>query len=245
MVIRVFIFLALCFQVNAQCLMLTRHPHPICLKVLNSTFDNGNAAEYRTGAAVVCGSFRLILAVVTTTDTVLPDAHVLTSLHGTWTQIANTNYNTIGTPLARLSIWRLLNTNGVQSSVITNKFSNAATGGSFAILELCGVNTSGSGGSGAVLNIKMGGTNTANPTVTLNSAISDPARNAVVGMLANALNPFGGTPEANWVEDVDGGHSAPNDGMYVTHRVNTSDNSITVTMSAAEWGGVGLEVKAR
>ncbi len=243
---KIFALLALAFSLQPSAFpqgFMGRRMHPVAVNVLTSVADNSNAAEYKT-SAVVCGSYRPILAIVTTTDTVLPDAHALTSLHGTWTQIANTNYNTIGTPLGRLSIWRLLNTNGTQSSAITNKFSNGATGGSFAILEFPGADTSGSGGSGAFINIKMGGTNTANPAITLTAAIGN-HRNCVVGALASAVNPFTGTAEANWIEDIDIGHSSPNDGLYVTHHVNGTDVSIAVTMSAAEWGGIGVEVKAQ
>jgi hypothetical protein len=217
--------------------------HPLAVRVLVNLNDNGNAAEYTT-AAFKPGAFRLVLAMVSTDDTVLPDAHALTSLHGTWTEVARTNVNTIATPLTRVSLWRLMTTNGVVSSTLTNKFSNAATGCNISVMEFISVRTDGTGGAGAITNITMAAADaTANSTVTPATEINP--RNGTYAGAANDVNPFAGTPEVDWIEDEDAGHSAPNSGIYVTHRNNTLDNTVVVTRASTDWGIFGAIIKVQ
>lgn len=231
----------LLLALNANGQFMFRRSHPLSARVLVTLADTGNASSYAT-AAFTCGSFRLVLALVITSDTINPAAASLTSLHGTWTMIANTNYDTTGTPLHRLSLWRLMNTNGTQSSTLTNTVSDAATGCIINVLEFAGINSNGTGGSAAVTNIVMGAADAgANPTITL-AAIGHPS-NGAYGNFGNDINGFAGTAINGWVEAVDNGFNTPATGGYNTFRLNTQSNVVAVTRAAADWAGVACEIK--
>ncbi len=241
MVIRLAILLccAQCFGQNFQ----HRRPHPISSRLLVTSMTTANAAEYTT-AAFIAGSFRLVLALAVTSDTVLPDLHALTSLHGTWTVMAVTNYDVVATPLHRLSVWRLMVTNGTVSSTLTNKFANAATGGGMVVMQFNGINTKGAGGAAAVTNIVMNALNaSANPSITLAAIEKD--NNSVWYGFGNDINVFAGTVPQDWYEDADLGYNTPPTGLYAAHRNNTTNAVITVTRAAADWGGFGVEIKVQ
>jgi hypothetical protein len=205
----------------------------------NST---ANAAEYTTSSFTISAD-KLVLAFVVTSDTVAPDDHVLSSLHGTWVNIGTTNYNTVATPLKRVTLWRTMSATG-GSSTLTNKFANAATGCSFNVVEFGNVDTSGSQGAGAVVQVGMNAANTtANPTITL--AALTGTTNAVFAGFSSPLNPFGGTPESGWTEQFDSGYASPSTSTYGTYRIETTDNTVAVTAGSTDWGGIAVEIKAK
>jgi hypothetical protein len=208
-----------------------------------ATDTTGNAAEYTT-AAFTCGAYRLVLCLASTTDTVLPDEHSITSLHGTWTQIANTNYHTIGTPLAKVTLWRLMTTTGTVSSTLTNKFSNGATGSGLGVIEWSGVNTSGSDGSGAVVQVKMNALDgSAGPTVTLSELSGN--RNGVFGGVSDDEG-TGYAAQTSLTTDFNLNHNNPFMTFYGGHRSNTTNAVITLTDSASrDYGFVGVEIKVQ
>jgi len=221
-----------------------RRMHPVASQLLVATDSTANAAEYTT-AAFTAGAFRLLLCLATTTDTVLPDAHSITSLHGTWTQIGVTNFKSVAVPLYKISLWRLMVTNGTVSSTLTNKFTLAATGSGLAVMEWAGINSRGEGGSAAVTNIVMNALDaTANPTVTL-AAIGDPRNGVFGGESDDEADVM--APEANWIEDFQLTHNNPFMTFYGTHRNNTVDNTVTITGTAGlrDFGIIGAEIKVQ
>lgn len=233
----------LAFSLTAHAQYMGRRMHPVASRLLVATDTTANAAEYTT-AAFTAGAYRLLLCLSLTTDSVLPDEHSITSLHGTWTQVANTNFHSVATPLYKITLWRLMVTTGTVSSTLTNKFSNGATGSGLAVMEWSGVNTSGSGGSGAVVQVAMNALDgSANSTVTL-SAFGDP-RNAGFGGVGDDESDVS-TPETGWVEDFDLTHNNPFISFYGTHRNNTTDNTVTLVNSALrDYGIFGVEIKVQ
>jgi hypothetical protein len=114
------------------------------------------------------------------------------------------------------------------------------------VLEFTNVNSSGSNGSGAIV---QSTTNsilaTPDPTLTL-GAIDPSGRNAVVGFSANNQNPYGGIPKSGWSVDIDGGRQTFADvtGIFITYQLSSIDNNIMITAPVNNWGLIGVEVKA-
>jgi hypothetical protein len=215
-------------------------PPVIGFSQLLTNTSSANATEYTTTSFTTTAN-ALVLAYVVTSDTVLPDAHALTSLHGTWVEIARTNFNTTGTPLNRVSLWRTMSGSG-GSSTLTNKFAGAATGCAFNVVQFTGVDTSGSQGSGAIAQVVMGAADaTANPAITL-AALTGSA-NAVFAGFSSDVNPFAGTAEASWTEQFDSGYNTPATSIYGVYRLATTDNTVVVTAGSADWGGIACEIK--
>lgn len=80
----------------------------------------------------------------------------------------------------------------------------------------------------------------ADPSIEV-AAIQD---SHIVAMFVNNTNPFGGTPESGWTEDQDDGLGGPI-GLYIVHRNNTSDNTVTVTRTSSTWLGIAVQFTGR
>ena len=177
-------------------------------RTLTNLLDSGNTTEYATPAFTPT-AWALVIAAVVTSDTVLPDAHALTSLHGTWNQIQNANFNVLATPLSRVSVWYTMSATAT-SSTLTNKFAGAATGCAIFVCEFTGVNTNEPSGVSAIRqSASQVADATANPSLSLGAAMMAHSRNAGFAAFANDVNPFGGIQEGGWTEDFDNGYNTP------------------------------------
>lgn len=159
----------------------------------------------------------------------------------TWVKVTSTNYNSGG---QRISLWRSLTNATTFSHVITAQFAANQTGCNLWACEFQNTDTTGSNGSGAVVQFGLATNNTANPSITL-GAFNVNGKNAGAAFFANVANGFSGTPKANWVEDVDQGYNSPATGQYAEHRLATTDNAPSVTVGAQQWAGIALEVKSQ
>lgn len=210
-------------------------------RTLTNLLDSGNTTEYTTPAFIPT-AWALVIAAVVTSDTTLPDAHALTSLHGTWNQVQNANFNTLATPLSRVSVWYTMSATAI-SSTLTNKFAGAATGCAMFVCEFTGVNTNQPSGVGAIRqSVSQTADATANPSLSLGAAMMAHSRNAGYAAFANDLNPFGGIQEGGWTEDFDNGYNTPATGLYVAHILGTLDNSFSCTASSSDLGLIILEI---
>lgn len=80
---------------------------------------------------------------------------------------------------------------------------------------------------------------TADPSISLTARTA-----SVISAFSNNANPFTGTPESGWTEDVDAGFATPT-GRYSMHRDNTTDYTPTVTSSASNWTGIAIQIYGR
>lgn len=184
----------------------------------------------------------LLLAVCVTGKGSAPDAHNVTSPHGTWTMLANTNYDVVATPLHKLTVWRTM-AGSVITDDLTNDFAGVnQTGGSIVVFSLGNVDTTGTFGSGAIVQDVMNAADaTANPSVTLGAL--GHANNAVFFCSGNDINGYGGTAAESWLELYDSGFNTPATGIYVGGGSPTSDTTVTLTRASADWGIIAIEIK--
>jgi hypothetical protein len=160
-----------------------------------------------------------------------------TSTTLTWTSLVSTGNST-----RRINVFYCMPASTVGSETVGVSWGAAGTTGyTWAIWEITGVPTT-SGGADAVLQSATGGTTGADPSITL-AALT--AGNTVISFFVNSVNPFAGTAESGWTEDFDDGYATPDAGSYVMSRINTSDNTPTVTASSSDWIGVAIELKGR
>lgn len=206
---------------------------------LNST---ANTSSYTLTATNPPGADSLVLVAVINSKSTTPDVPTLLDQGMTWVEVLTLPYNTIGSELSRITLFRSM-TNGLPyTNTITADFGGVNQSGcAIRAINLFGVDTSGTFGSGAIVQV---GTNvadaTANPNITL-SALTG-SDNAVIAFFANDRNGLVGTPEAGWTEDWDSGFSNPPNGGYCTYRNLTTDNTIVVTSASSDWAGVAFEI---
>lgn len=208
------------------------------LDAINFTADQNS---YSTTGGVTPAANALVLGIGTVNRTPPLDP-VVTGYGLTWEQIAAVSFQTIGTPSQRLSLFRAMGT-PVAGNLTFDYGANTCLGASLAVCQFTGVDTSGSNGSGAVVQAATNAANaTANPNVTL-AALDASALNAVFACFGKSTNPFSGVAEGGWTEDLDTGHGIPASGFYLCHRLLTTDNTVVVTSASGDWGGIAIEIK--
>lgn len=96
-------------------------------------------------------------------------------------------------------------------------------------------------GADAIVQTATGGATGADPSVTM-SALKN--GNGVIAVFLNNADPFGGSPESSWTEDVDESCTdLSSSGVYSMLRINGADNTPTVTASSSSWIGIAIEFR--
>lgn len=212
----------------------------IAFRAIGSNASTVAASAYATTAANTISQNTLALTFVVSSLASATDPTSVTGCGLTWTKVTSTNYNAGG---QRISLWRSMTNATTPSGTITANFSGNQTGCNIRVVELSDVDTSGSGGSGAILQTVLATNATANPSITM--AAFTGTRNAGVAFFANVANGFAGSPKAGWTEDWDAGYNNPATGGYCEFKLLNSDNVPSTTVSAQQWAGVAVEVKVR
>lgn len=213
----------------------------IAFRAIGSNSTTTAASAYATTAANTISPNTLALIFVVSSLASATDPTSVTGCGLTWTKVTSTNYNAGG---QRISLWRSMTNATTPSGTITANFSGNQTGCNIRVVELSDVDTSGSGGSGAIAQTVLATNATANPSITM--AAFTGTRNAGVAFFANVTaNGFAGTPEAGWTEDWDAGYNNPATSGYCEFKLLNTDSTPSVTVGAQQWAGVAVEVKVR
>lgn len=160
----------------------------------------------------------------------------ITASTQTWNTVSQ-----VGNSTRRLAVYRCMPTETVTLEDVSLGSFGGCTGYFVALYEISNVKTTGANGADAIVQaVSNTGTASANPSISMASLTGN--TNAVMAFFTNSLNPFGGTPESGWTEDFDSGYATPDNGSYIMHRLNTTDNTPTVTASASDWAGIAIEL---
>jgi hypothetical protein len=208
------------------------------------TNTTGNQANYVPAPNFQVSANHLVLAVIINSHANPVVAPTLAGQNLSWVKIADTNYDTLGTATHKVTVWRSMTNALTPSGALTATFSDGnQTGCNIYVAQFGNVDTSGANGAGALVATNHNGADaTANPSITL-SALGGSGRHAVFATFGNDVNGFAGTAETDWVEDFDAGYNTAASGIYVTHRLATTDNTVVVTRASADWAGVAVEIK--
>ena len=214
---------------------------PITFQALGTNTTTTAATDYATLASCAPSSNSLILCVTVSSLAAWARPTNISGCSVTWSNITSTNYN--GSAMG-ISIWRAMTNATPPAGTVTAKYAASQTGGGLYVCQFKNVDTSGSFGSGAIVQVVKGTNATANCNVSL-SALTGTA-NAVFAYFGNVdSNGSFGSPEAGWTTDLDEGYNTPATGQYGTHRLATTDNTVVVTSSAQQWAGIAIEIKQK
>lgn len=205
---------------------------------LGSLSSVSDATSYATGSSYTPSANALVLAMVVNTAGTA-GTPTFSGNNLTWVEIATVPFLS---SQYRLTVFRAMG-GAPSAGTGTASFGGTQTGCIIRVIEFTGVDTSGSDGSGALVQTNSTSNTSANPALNLNAIAS--SRNAVVGLSGNTLNPYGGVTETDWTEDQDVGHLLPTTGGFTMYRLATSDNSLAITAANATWALVGVEIKAQ
>lgn len=215
--------------------------------VLTQDQSNVNATNFTT-ASISPGANRLILLITaqsrnTISDCVNNDISTVTGNSLTWVSVNEQCFSTAGAPTQTVEIWRSMGASPSTGTLNFNVSGATQVNAAWAVIECDGVDTSGTNGSGAVvqsaINLVEPGTSL---TVTL-GAFGD-AANATLGAFAISDN-VDITPGSGFTQLAEQLVSdAGNDlGLHVEWK-NVNDTSVDASFSSIDAGGVAIEIKA-
>jgi hypothetical protein len=206
------------------------------LKTLASQTD---ATSY-TIASFTLTANRLALLAMSIDKASTPDepSSIGGTLTATWVKVATVLSNSIATPLRRLSVYRTMVASDQTGTVVVDFGANTQIGFTGSVDEFAGVDTSGTNGSGAVVQSNTNVTDS-NTALTVSLAAFANASNASYGAFARPSN----TAITNGLttELADLGHASPNDRLETQWQVGDVDPSASVGSNDA-LVGIGVEI---
>ena len=215
-------------------------PVLITQSLLLATRDDANLTVYTT-ASISPSANKLILCLVTTADDGFTAPILVNSITGaglTWVEVAEVQYDTIASPRVTLAVYRALGPSP-SPGALTITMDGPASEASWIIAEFGNVDTSGTNGSGAVVQ---------NDTDRSDSDTSITSNLAAFGNTANAtVGCFSVTGANTWTEGTGFTEISELSGDQSSQMQFRNDNDTTVDAtisgSASPIGGIGLEIK--
>lgn len=219
----------------------------VSCSVLTQGQSATNATNYDT-ASVTPGANRLILLITaqsrnSATACTSNDISSVTGNGLTWAFVNKQCFSDAGAPTQTVEIWRTMGASPSAGVINFNVSASSQTSAAWAVVECSGVDTSGTDGSGAIvqsaINLVEPGTSL---TVTLGAFGS--ANNATLGAFGIsdniAITEGSGFTEIAEQLVSDGGLDL---GLQVEWKAS-NDTSVDASWSSIDAGGVAIEIKA-
>lgn len=209
---------------------------------LTSFSSDTDATSYAT-SSISPSANKPILATVTSSKATTPDTPTLSGNGLTWVQIDTNNFDTVGTQRT-ITMFRAMGTSPT-SGAVTASFAGTQTACVIIIDELSGTDTSGTNGSGAIVqSAKNAEASQAANTFTVTLAAFSSTNNATYGSASNG-------DTANFTAGT--GFTSIGSASSATPIVRTlsefrSDNDTTVDFGGSVGytsGGIAVEIKAQ
>ena len=217
---------------------------PSVLTALTGSSSSADATSYPT-ASVTPSANQLILLAVLNTKAASPPTTPTASGNGlTWVEVATVTFDTIASPLKRLTLFRALGASPTGEAITIDFGGVTQTGCIWSVSEVDSVDTGGTNGSAAVVQSATNNANTGT-SLTVTLAAFGSTDNATYGGFGInddvAINPGTGFTEIhdNVITVV------PICGSETEWR-NDNDTSVDASASDAankRWGGIAIEIK--
>lgn len=209
-----------------------------------TTAANGSQQITYTTASITPGANRLILAWIFNSNNNPVGTPTLSGNGLTWVQVNTVTWNPVASPDYRITLFRAMGAAPTAGSVsITFPVNQRAA--AWSIIEFSGVDTSGTDGSGAVLQNATGSDDAAGPaglTITLPSAIG--SGNATAGGFGNNSNVPSISPGAGYTAFSEVNTSNPNLDLRAEWRADGNTNVRATQTGAHPIAGIAVEIKA-
>lgn len=209
-------------------------------KIGESSTTDGNT--FQTNATLTPSTNKLYIATVRNSRASNPSVVTLAGGGGlTWVPIL-TKVNTANSD--RVTVFRALKSSGLSSGTLTATYNAGVsqTGHSIVVEEFSGTDTSGTDGSGAILQaIGSSGTGTSG-SVAL-SSFTDATNNVAFGAFSIVANESI-SGEGGYTRLSDTGHSVPTRRESTEFKIGEDTSVGESWTSSVAWAGIALEVKA-
>ena len=216
-----------------------------CVAATNGTGQTTSAANVASGSITPVAN-RLYLAVVASRFTSSPNIPTVTGCGATWVQVAT---RVDATNFRRITVFRAMKASGLSAGAVTAAWTGPTqtqTVSLISILELDGIDITGTDGSGAVVtSAQNGSTGTVSPPVSITmTGWGDTVNNAAISCWWHG-NAEVVTPKSGWTELTDqAGISSLSLETQFKVGQDTTPQVASWAGSAAAWGGIAVEIKA-
>ncbi len=192
-----------------------------------------------TSASVSPGADRLLLLGFVYSQTTVADPTGIAGNGLTWVQVTTRSLSGTG-PERRLAIYRAMGSSPSAGTIVATWAANI-TAAAWALVELTNVNTTGTNGSGAVVQSGSAAAAGTDTTQTVTLSAFEHANNVNVSFAAVTVG-TGVTPDADFAELADTASTTPVNGIEAEWAVNQT--VCTVTHGTARNALISVEVKA-
>lgn len=214
-----------------------------------SSASETDASSYATASVTPTANKLQLLAIVSRHGSTTPNTPTASGNSLTWVAIANVHFDTSGSQ-RKLTLLRAMGSSPTTGTITIDFASQTQSGCTWDLVEVTGADTSGTNGSGAIIqsktNADTGGTATG-LTVTLDAAITS-TLNAVFATFAVGDGTLSFTPGSGFTELSD--HSVGAEAniklqtMYDAAGADTTaDVALTGGDGNSEIGGIAIEIK--
>lgn len=224
-----------------------RHGPPVAFCVfmaitqtpLTSLPDNSDLSSYST-ASITPGANKLILAAVMNTYTSTATLPTLTGNGLTWVQVATVLMG--AGSRGRVTLFRAMGASPSAGAVTADYGGVVQTSCLIQVIEIDGIDTSGTHGSGAIVQSPTNnGSGVTSLTVTLAAfASANNGAFAAFGLRNNATV----TPDTGWTEIYDANVTTPNTALETQWRADNDTTAVATPSTASDMGGIAVELKA-
>lgn len=210
---------------------------------LISGSDSGAAASSFTTASITPSANKLILLSVTARrgDSTQPVAPTVTGNGLTWVEIAEIYWDTTSTSRKSTFLFRAMGASPSSGAVTMDFGTQSINLPNWIVDEITGMDTSGTNGSGAIVQSATN-KNEAGATLTVTLAAFSSANNATYGSFGGDSFGAGSSVGTGYTQlgSTDGATTTAG----VTEFRSDNDTSVDVTFSTASLGGIAIEIKA-
>jgi hypothetical protein len=208
--------------------------------------DGTNASSYTTATNFTSNANSLYLAALLQHATALKTftslVHNATTNPVTFVKIIDVTFNTIASPLDRLVVCRAMKPNASNAGTITTTWSGTVSRNMFVLAEFTGTDTSGTDGSGAIVQTNTGQSTepATSLSITLTGASSS---NATYGAFGVALTNTSMTVGSGYTRIVLAGIAAETDTLDTEWRAD-GNATVNETFTSGNAAGGAIEIKA-
>lgn len=203
--------------------------------VLTASSSTTDAASYAT-ASITPTSNALVLAyfISRNTDSADPVEPTASGCSLTWVKVHSVNYATN----RRITLFRALGASPTSEAVTFDLGADTQTGALWGIIEITGVDTSGTNGSGAIVQAPTP-TSGASDTALITMAALQNATNWVIGFVTTQ-NTSAITPGTDWNELQETLNSTLIMRFQIQYKAN--DTACSQTFTSSIWSEIAVEV---
>lgn len=209
----------------------------------NSLAGGGSTTD---GTSVATASFtptanRLVLAAILTTHgSATPNEPTASGNGLTWVSVASVPFNTVGTPRSRLTVFRAMGAAPTAGALTFDFAGQTQQVFGWSVTEFDGVDTSGTNGSGAIVQAATNAQNTVATTFTVTLGAFADANNGTYGAFGiDAQTAI--TVGSGFTQIHSQAQATPDQRIYTEWRAD-NDTSVDATSVSRDWGGIGIEL---